>query len=105
MRAGSLDRRITLRHRTLERDAQHQEVETFTAYATVWAARNDVRGREFIASQQPIAENTTRFVIRYRADVVHTDRITEGARDYNITQIAEIGRREGLELMAAAVVL
>ena len=104
MRAGHLDRRAELRHRVLTRNATTgEEVETFTAYATVWAGKRDIRGREFFAAQQVSSDITTTWQIRYRSDVVATDRLVVDGLDYNIVSIAEIGRRDGLELQATAV--
>jgi len=48
------------------------------------------------------AEVTTRFSIRYRADVLVTDRIVLDGVSYDIRQKAEIGRRQGLNLMTTA---
>lgn len=104
MRAGRLDRRITLQHRTTSRDSFGQEVETFTAYATVWASKLDTRGREAIASEQKFAENSSVFQIRHMEGVLRTDRIVYGSEVYNIRQIAEVGRRRTLDILADAVV-
>lgn len=105
MQAGRLDRRIELRHVSKSLDtASGQTVESWpTAYATVWASKRDVRAREYFSAQQVNAEITTVFQIRYRSDVVATDRILCDGLSYNIHSIAEIGRREGLEIMATAV--
>lgn len=105
MQAGKLDRRIMLQHRTQSRDATSgQQVETWETYVTVWANRRDSNSREFFASQQTIAEGTAVFRLRYRDDVQATDRIICEGKTYNIRPPAEIGRREGLEIIATAVV-
>lgn len=105
MRSGHMDRRIQLQHRSLSvRDVQGQQIESWTTYATIWASRADVKAREFIVSQQANAELTTKYVIRYRSDVLYTDRLVEGAVSYNIRSLAEIGRHEGLEILATALV-
>lgn len=104
MRAGPLDRAVHLQHRTLTRDTDTgEQVESFTTYATVWTGKRDVRGREFFAAQQVNAEVSTSFQIRYRTDVLATDRMVIDGLDYNIVAVAEIGRREGLEIQASAV--
>ncbi len=105
MIAGKFDRRIELRRRVLARNAESsQEVPSWPkAYATVWAQKQDVRGREFFAAQQTNSEITTTFRIRHRTDVLMTDRIVYQDMAFNIHSIAEIGRREGLEIMATAV--
>jgi len=50
MRSGDLDRRVTLQHRVLTRNARGEEVESFTDYVTVWAKKEDAGGREFFSS-------------------------------------------------------
>lgn len=105
MFAGRLDRRLELRHRALAAaDANGQQVESFTAYATVWARKIDVSGREFFQAQTKDAEQTTRFEIRWRDDVLATDRVVCDDVNYQIVAPAsEIGRREGLTLFVRAV--
>lgn len=100
MRAGKLDRRITLQTRTAVQSVSGEYTETFANLATVWAEVTDLRGREFFAAQQKNADVTTRFRIRWRDDVTVLHRIQYESRNYNIVHSAEIGRREGLELLA-----
>lgn len=103
MRAGDLDRRVSLYHRVLTQNAQGEQVPSYpTAYVTVWAQKLDQRAREYFAAQGTQAEATTRFRIRYRSDVLMTDRLVLDGLNYDIVQISEIGRREGLELFATS---
>lgn len=106
MKAGQMDRRLTLRHRTLAtQDANGQQVESWTEYTTVWARKLDISGREFFQAQTKDAEISTRFDIRWRDDVIATDRVTCDDIDYQlVAPPSEIGRREGLTLFAQAVV-
>jgi SPP1 family predicted phage head-tail adaptor len=104
MEAGRLDRRVELQHRVLTRSATTgEEVVTYTTYATVWAGKRDIRGREVFTAQQVNSDITTMWQIRHRTDVVATDVLVHDGLQYNIVGIAEIGRREGLELQATAV--
>jgi SPP1 family predicted phage head-tail adaptor len=104
MQAGRLDRLIELRHRRLVREeASGQEVEKWpSSYAKVWAEKNDTRAREYFAANQITGEVTAAFKVRYRTDVVMTDRIVYSGLSYNIHSITEIGRREGLWIFATA---
>lgn len=106
MQAGRLDRRIELQHRVLgSRSASGQQAVTYETYATVWAGKKDLRGREYYAANQMNAEISTQFRLRWRSDVLATDRIVCEGVSYNIRPpIAEIGRREGLEILATATV-
>jgi SPP1 family predicted phage head-tail adaptor len=104
MRAGLLDRFVRLQRRTLTRDAvTGEQVESFADYASVWASKRDLRGREFFAAQQVNAEISTVWQIRYRSGVLLTDRLVCDWLSYSITGIAEVGRRTGLELQTTAV--
>ena len=104
MRAGYLDRRATLQHRVLVRNEGTGEEEvSYSDYATVWAGKRDVRGREFFAAQQMNSEISTIWQIRHRTDVVATDRIVVDGVAYSLAgPPAEIGRRDGLELQTTA---
>jgi SPP1 family predicted phage head-tail adaptor len=104
MKAERLDRRAMLTRRVLTRNTTTGEEEvSYSAYATVWAGKRDLRGREFFAAQQMNADITTIWQIRYRTDVVPTDQIVVDGLAYNIAGVSEIGRRDGLEIQATAV--
>lgn len=103
MQAGRLDRLVTLQHRVLTRDATTgEEVVSYADYAQVWAGKRDLRGLERFAAQQMNSELTTVWLIRYRSDVLATDRLVVDGLYYNLAPPAEIGRREGLELTGTA---
>lgn len=102
MRAGSLDRRLTILRRTLARNDYGEQVEEYDTLDTVWASKLDTTGRELFAAKGTIGENSTRFRIRYRSDLVLTDRLSYNDTEYDITQISELGRKDGLELVAVA---
>jgi SPP1 family predicted phage head-tail adaptor len=105
-RAGQLDRRVELRHLVLgtqDTNGTYPDA-THTAYATVWARKEEVSGREYFSAQAKQAELTVRFTIRYRDDVLATDRLTCEGRDYELTMPpSEGGRRETLTLFARVV--
>ncbi|MBM4299281.1 MAG: head-tail adaptor protein, partial [Deltaproteobacteria bacterium] len=67
--AGRLDKRVTLQSAVLVRDGHGQPIETWSNVATVWAAIEPIRGREFFAAKQFSAEVTHKLVIRYRSGV------------------------------------
>lgn len=102
MRAGRLDRRVTIQQRTLERNAYGEQVETWSTLATVWGQRQDLRGREFYAARQVVAEVTTVFRLRYRTDVTVLNRLVCEGVTYDINQVSELGRHDGLEILATA---
>lgn len=105
MRAGRLDRRVTIQARTAAQNSAHGETTyTWADVATVWAAVQDLRGREYFAAQQEQAEVSTRFTMRWRTGVTVLNRLVYDGKTYNIRQVAELGRRAGLEILADAEV-
>lgn len=105
MQAGKLDRRITIERASETRDAFNNITYSWTPLVTVWAAKLDVRDAERWSAQEVGAEITTRFQIRWSTaveDVNPKDRIVFDGRTYDINAVKEMGRREGLEITAAA---
>lgn len=103
--AGRLDRRITLQRKTVTRSASGEPSETWATLAAVWAHKLPMTGREFYtaAGAQIASEETARWRIRWLAGLTVQDRILEGAKVWEIRNVAEIGRAEGVELTAQAV--
>ncbi len=105
MRAGTLDRRITIQRKTVLNNAFNEPVETWSDLVIVSASKEDIRDSERLSAQEVGAEITTRFQIRFShvvADVDPEDRLTFDGRVFAIAAVKEIGRREGLEITAAA---
>jgi SPP1 family predicted phage head-tail adaptor len=105
MIAGPLDRRVTLRRASVKTNDFGEDVETWGDLAIVWAARAEVSNRERFAAQEVGATLVARFRVRYSQrihDLSPLDRIMVDGREHNITGVAEIGRREGFEITAAA---
>lgn len=102
MRAGALDRRVSIQTRTLSRNDYGEQIETWTELAEVWAEKFDLRGREFFAARQTMADVTTQFRMRYRNDVTVTCRLVCEGVTYDIKQVSQLGRRAGLQILASA---
>ena len=102
MRAGKMDRWITIEQFTAVQDSYGQETETWSEFKSVWAEKVDIKARERFAAQQDIAEETTRFRLRWLEDVTPKMRIVLDGKTYDIEGIAELGRRAGLEITATA---
>lgn len=105
MRAGKLDRLVTLQTFTSGRDADYgSETKTWTTLAQVWARVEGVSGREFFSARQTGAERTLRLTIRYRSDVTEKLRVLlDGGRTLEVHTLREIGRRRGLELICGEI--
>jgi SPP1 family predicted phage head-tail adaptor len=104
VKAGELDRRVTIEEYTETQDDYGEPIKDWVAVATVWAQVQPLRGSERFLAQQVSADVETRFRIRWRDDVTDKMRLLYETAYYNITAILEIGRHEGLEIMAKAFV-
>lgn len=93
-----LDRQVEIQRRDVVRDAGGREVVTWPARCTVRAARRDVSGREQAQAGQVAPEAITRWVVRYREGLAVTDRVLYRGQQHDVVHIAEIGRREWLQL-------
>ena len=107
MRAGRLDRRITFEEVSEVQSSSGAPAPTWAALATdptVWAGVRDLNGDELYAARQVNAEITTRFTLRWRSDITRKMRINYEGKLYDIHHIAELPRRRGLQILAAAQV-
>jgi len=101
--AGSLDRRIRIERKARPGGRGKAGQETWEPVATVWAQVTDAlpsRG-ERLSEGMTMAARPARIRMRFRADITSDMRVVYGDRIMQITAgPAELGRREGLELMA-----
>lgn len=107
MRAGSLDRRVTVQVLSNRaQDASGQEIEEWTPLLTAWMGKRDIRADERFAGAQVVAEIDAVFVSRWWRAMAEvrpdTHRLSYDGRIWNIVGIREIGRHEGLEFAACA---
>lgn len=102
--SGDLDRRITIEDVTRGQSGTGQPVETWSVFATVWASKRDLRGREYFEARADQAEVTTEFKIRPLTGLKREMRIQYDGETYDIMHIAELGRREGHMILARAQV-
>jgi len=101
MRAGNLDMRVTLQRKSVTQSDSGQEVITWVDLATVWAQRVDARGIERFAAMQFRGHAVRTFRIRWSTTVESVtvkDRLFMDDIAYDITDVREIGRHEGIEL-------
>lgn len=107
MRAGLLDRRITLRRYATARSALGSQVKAWNDLAEVYAAYLPVSDAERVKAAQVGASLTARFQIRWDpqvADLSPLDQLRdEYGRDFAIVGVKELGRRVGLEISARAL--
>lgn len=96
MRAGKLRHRLAIQALVPGSPAQNssgEPDETWTTLATVWAAIEPLKGREFLAAQQVSSEVTGKITIRYYAGVTAKYRFLYGARIYDIVAPVNVDER------------
>lgn len=100
MRAGDMDRRITiLRYELAGDDGFGNPIETYVPTEVVWAEVKQESGREFFAAAAIQSERKVVFKLRWIDPEVRVyDRVLYGEREHNIHEVRELGRQEGLEL-------
>jgi SPP1 family predicted phage head-tail adaptor len=106
MRAGALDRRVTLMRAVTTLDAFNQDVAGFTRLAEAWAERTAVSDGERVRAQQVGASVTHRFKLRWSraaAGITPKDQLVCEGVTYQVSAVKELGRREGLEITASAL--
>lgn len=105
MEAGKLDRRITLQRYGITYNADNEPIEGFADLATVWASVQYASDGEKIRAAEVGATISIRFQIRYSSTVAGInpkDRVIYDGKTFDISGVKELGRREGLEISAAA---
>lgn len=103
MKAGRLDRRITLERFSTTVDAYNEPVKAWGVFASVAASYEPLSDGERFRAGETAATASARFVIRYSRAVADTspkDRLTFEGNAWEIVRVKEIGRREGLEISA-----
>lgn len=91
----SFDRVITLKTPSASQDS-------FGAEVLTWSTEDIPAGIEYVASpkeqignsQKPYAVTAIVFTIRYRSGLTEKQQITFETNEYDITNIAEVGRRK-----------
>lgn len=97
MRAGNLDRSITVQSFTSTVNEYGTPIETWTDVATVRAQIIQSSTEEYLTNG---ASDTTSIIFRtrYLGTIVAKSRIIFEGKEYNVREVKEIGRRKGLEL-------
>ena len=102
--ASKLDTRIRIERKAVTPDANYgTEQITWAEFAAVWAEVKDVlpSRAERLADSIIIANRPARIRMRYLAGLAADMRVIVGSRVLHIVSgPAEIGRREGIELIA-----
>jgi SPP1 family predicted phage head-tail adaptor len=101
MRAGLMDQRIVIESATRTRDAVYgSEVLTWTTFATVWGAVNDVNSVERVNNEIRTLTRNTMIQIRYLPGLTADMRIQlSDGRILAITSLASVNRKKMWKLV------
>ena len=102
MRAGKLDRTIALERLASAVDDYGTPQAAWTPIATVRAQRIQASTEEFMRTFGASTETAVVFRIRHMDGLTLADRVTDGTTIFDLKEIRELGRRQGLELRCTA---
>ncbi len=102
MISARMDRKITIQEPTTTTNDYGEKETTWSELASVWADVKQQSARETWGAGK-IAETEIAFKIRHRTGIDETCRVVYDSINYDITGIREIGRQNGLEIMAKAI--
>ncbi len=102
MRAGKLDKVITLQRTTYVDDGYGGQIPTNEDFATMRAQVLQASTEEFIRAWGTSAETAVIFRTRYRADLNTLVRVVYDGKGFDIVELKPIGRNRGWELRCKA---
>jgi head-tail adaptor len=104
LRKGALNRRATIVRPSYTTNAHNEKVEGEPSRTTTWCSLGPGPGTERFQNAEVAASAPMRFVFQWRPDLVRdTDRIeADDGRTYEVLWWAEIGKREGIEVLGQA---
>lgn len=100
MRAGRLDKRVTIQQASEAKNASHEIIKTWSTLATVWANVQPLKGSEVFEAQKVNASSTIKFTIRPRSDITSTMRISYSDKTYEIDYVPPYDARTPMEIIA-----
>lgn len=105
MRAGKMDRRVTLlKWQETGRDALNAPIEDWVpAGPPVWAQQRPERGAERFSAAQIAGAKVMTFHIRFRSDISIKDRLSYKGQVFEISDVRELGRQVVSEIDCVAV--
>lgn len=90
MRAGWLNKRISIEQPVRTQNDYGEYVETWSEVRKVWASIEPLRGEEYIASKTMQAGVDHRIRMRYQADLTPKQRIKYGNRIFEIESVIHV---------------
>ena len=102
MRAGKLDKTIIIQRRGEVVDEYGTVTEGWTSLATVRAQIIKQTTEEFLQNAGTSEKIASVFRIRHMNGLTTADRVTCDGKIFDLKEIKELGRREGLDLRCTA---
>jgi SPP1 family predicted phage head-tail adaptor len=104
MRAGKLDRTITIERYTETLDEYgNPGGQSWSTLATLRAQIIEASTEEFQRAYGASSETAIIFRVRFMDGVTLADRVSYDGKAHNLVEVKEIGRRRGLELRCKRV--
>lgn len=100
MNIGRMDRLVEIQYPKLTRDTIGGDSTEWKRFARVWAQAIPLMAKERYRSAEIRESKTYTFRIRFLRNLGSEMRIIHDEQPYRITGIAELGRKEGLEITA-----
>ncbi|MDD2869737.1 phage head closure protein [Neomegalonema sp.] len=98
MRAGDLDRRASIQELTRTPDGGGGYDIIWQERASLWAAVQQMNGKEFLTGGGVQAQRRIVFRVRWLDWITPKHRVAYDGRIHEIHEVRELGRRAGLEL-------
>ena len=102
IKAGELDRIVTLLEMTSTEDDVGDQIDLWTVVAEVRAAKKALSSRDVMRTQGVVNAPQGKFVIRWRDGVTTKQRIIYDEQQFDIESIEELGRKQGLVIYVRA---
>jgi SPP1 family predicted phage head-tail adaptor len=104
MKAGSLNRRVTIEAQSSTTDALGQPVDTWTNHAVVWADVRLKSGLQALKADADVSVVQASIRIRYRADIHAGMRVSQGSTVYEILAVLpDVSGRQYTDLVCQVV--
>lgn len=103
LRAGTLDRRITIQADEGAQDKGRWVPDWQNLHVNIAAGFTPLSASEAFRSDQRLAKESGTFTVRWRSDWApdpKLHRIVYHGKEWGITGVVELGRRDGWDLMA-----
>ncbi len=94
MRAGRLNKRVTIETLTETVDGSGQAIKSWSEFARPWASIDPINGREYFSGNQVKETMTVKIKIRYQSGITNKMRVNHGGKLYNIEGMVNIFERD-----------